>query len=184
MLSNINLNCNVLPVNHNTNKLDDKDTNKIFLLRNPYDSIASAVELEISDLEKQKMYAVNLSQQINQIKELTLWYIDSYKIFIEKSKANKDVLAFTFEFLTQHTEKFINKVINTFDLKSKNFIFNEYDYLGDVKKQSLPGRDRSPREKSENRILIDNVIKDMEEMKPLYEMYLGYKKEIEETEND
>jgi hypothetical protein len=184
VLSSINLNCSVLPTNHSINKLRDKDTNRIFLLRNPYHAVASAVELEISNLKKQKMYAIERRQQENQIKESAANYIESYRLFVEEAKNNKDVVSFTFEFLTQQTEGFIEKVIKAFDIKSKDYVFNKDYSLDNIKNQSLPGRDRAPREKSETRILIDEVVSNMDQIKPVYNIYLSYKEEIERNQND
>lgn len=166
------------------------DTNNISILRNPYDSIASSVELELNKSLTTPNDKEN-SRFMNEIKYNTskVLYpmfdknIEDYKQFIKalKDQKQENVFISTFEFLTKTPENFLNKISKKFNIKIKNKDLNKIEEnVINKMKQDIYLIKRIPKETTSLRELINSNIESYQPMQEIYNQYLEYKTKIEE----
>jgi hypothetical protein len=177
------LDCNLIHTDHNPEELDTED-NQIHILRNPYDCIASALERHLGLSEDKFLVADHISiDDTDKLKEYLDVYCAKYYWFMEKMFKSKNILNFTFEFLTENPLKFIDVVSNTFSIDKKEFETNEISktIFEELAKSKLANR--TPREKSQERIQIDEFVKKSIDVELLYENYYMNRNILQSTEN-
>jgi hypothetical protein len=173
-------------VQHHDYKSFNKNIFDVSVIRNPYESIASSIELELNktlnsyDYKESARFANEIKYNSkNVLNKMFDRNIDDYKDFlnqINKEEANHALIC-TFEFLTQTPEKFLNKFSEKFNVKLKNFDTNLIqDTIINKMKSDKFGKTRAPKETTSLRDFINNNIREYEPMKDLF---LEYKKQIE-----
>jgi hypothetical protein len=151
----------------------------VFILRDPYDSIASAVEIiihNLSDKEFEYYQAHKESRQNHKIIE----NIKNYELMLNALKEFPLVKVVTFEFLTNQPEEFLNSIAKRFNLEFLQERRPPYELLNRMKNANMP---RAPRGKTAERKEIDRMVRNNEHMPQLYEKYLKLKEIIQLTEN-
>lgn len=171
------------PLKHNYQLLNAGDNN-IFILRNPYDCILSAMELPfLNDKSKERKVDLNhplTDQEVNTHITQYLNYLDNYN--------NEKVYAVTFEFLTKNPKKFVKNVALKFDIKidlyKVNFITEEsvIKTLIDKNSNRAPVRDDNPRKKIDLRNQIKEDLFKNKKMEDLFPIYLEHKNKLQSTE--
>ena len=159
--------------------------NNIFILRNPYDCILSAIELPFLGnkyLSRQfNIHDNKTDQEINRHIEQYLNYLKNYK--------NKKVYAVTFEFLTNNPKQFVENVTSRFNRKiDKNkldLISGEFVIKRLIEKNPhrAPFRNDNPRQKIFLREEIKTYLNQDKRMKDLYPIYLQHKNILQSTKN-
>jgi hypothetical protein len=166
------LKVDTIGVNHDPYGFKENYLN-LFLLRNPYDSIASGIEVYMLDK--------NITKELEIIKLLS-GNIQDYLTFIEESK--KDYIsAYTFEFLTKDTGNFLKSVADRMQLQYKDTYTGKVDskQLLDTMNVFTP-QSRIPREKSKLRYKIDDLVSGSDDVKEAYSKYVEYRDILQSTE--
>jgi len=178
-----NIGCSA-SVKHNYQLLNSGEDN-IFILRNPYDCILSAMELPFLN-DKSREGKVDLShpqtsEEIDRHIKQYLNYLDNYN--------NEKVYALTFEFLTNTPKNFVKNVVSKFDVK---FDKNNFDFISKesvmktlIKKNPnrAPFRNDNPRKKINLRSEIKEYLNEDKRMKDLLAIYIEHKNILQSTEN-
>jgi hypothetical protein len=166
-------------------QLLNSEKNNIFILRNPYDSILSTIELLFLNNKKLIQESGTHNKQIDQVIDSQiaryLNYLTNY--------SNENVYAVSFEFLTSNPKKFVENVTLKFN---KKFDKNKFDLLSqesvmktliENSPERAPFRNDNPRKKldirEETKIYL---IKDTK-IQNLYPTYLHHKDILQSTEN-
>jgi len=163
-------------VNHNPD-LFDKNGINIFILRNPYDCVASGVEVGFYDMNKdQKKYAEkDIDFFIN---ESIAAQVDTYNLFLKSAQGKEYITPVGFRLLTEQPDIFLDKVSKKFDLPFKDNRVSAEDVK--VKMKSVPNIGiRLPRESTSFRAQINKAIKEYPPIKICYNKYVEYKKSID-----
>jgi hypothetical protein len=171
-------------VKHNYQLLTSGGDN-IFILRNPYHCILSAMELPFLN-DKSRERKVNLShpqtsEEIDRHIKQYLNYLDNYN--------NEKVYALTFEFLTSNPKKFVQNVVSKFETKvyksDFDFITEESVIKTLIKKNAnrAPFRDDNPRKKINLRGEIKEYLNEDKRMEDLFSIYLQHKNILQSTKN-
>jgi hypothetical protein len=167
-------NCKHVNSHHDYNFFDTKMFN-IALLRNPYDSIASSIELEIKKIDENQV-KYNLKKVLSTLIDNN---IKDYEQFLNKLNEEKNsyVMSYSFDSLIKNPEDFLIKFSNRFNVDLKNFNKEliSKNILEKMKKDEIQ-RVRVPRETSEIRSIINKAVLDSESMKDLF---AKYKKQLE-----
>jgi hypothetical protein len=174
-----NIYCDLLHTDHKYT--GDNSINQIFILRNPYDCIASGIErLTMGSKDK---YA---GDQFN-VYDLNLFnfhlkdQIQNYKNFILNVQDKEKIFCITFEFLTQNTYACTIKIANYFNFKNIDNKSMSNDAKSDLINSGL--KSRLPRKKSNTRIYIDNILNHDEDLKELFALYSIMFNRLQSTEN-
>ena len=171
------------PVKHNYQLLN-AGGNNIFILRNPYDCILSAMELPfLNDRGKLRNFNIEnplTDQELNRHIKQYLDYLDNYN--------NEKVYAATFEFLTNNPKKFVKNVALKFEIKidanKLNFITEESVIKTLIEKNPnrAPLRNENPRKKIDLRNQIKTRLFEDKRMQDLFPIYLEHKNILQSTE--
>jgi hypothetical protein len=167
-------NCQHVNSYHDYNFFDTKMFN-IALLRNPYDSIASSMELEIKKINQNEV-KYNLKKILDGLIENNVGDYKQFLNILNKEK-NKDVMTYTFDSLIENPENFLIKFSNRFNVDLKNFNKEliSKNILEKMKKDEIQ-KTRAPRETSKIRCVINEAVLNNEAMKDLF---VKYKQQIE-----
>lgn len=167
-------NCQHVNSYHDYNFFDTKMFN-IALLRNPYDSIASSMELEIKKINQNEV-KYNLKKILDGLIENNVGDYKQFLNILNKEK-NKDVMTYTFDSLIENPENFLIKFSNRFNVDLKNFNKEliSKNILEKMKKDEIQ-KTRAPRETSKIRCVINEAVLSNEAMKDLF---VKYKQQIE-----
>jgi hypothetical protein len=163
----------------------NKNIFDVSIIRDPYESIASCIELDLSKNSSSLNYLEN-ARFMNQIKfdRSVLDYmfercIEDYRYFLNQlnKEESSHALLCTFEFLTKTPENFLNNFSNKFNAKLKDFDSNLIqEIIINKMKNDKFAEKRIPKKMNPLRSLINNRIREYEPMK---ELFLEYKKQIE-----
>jgi hypothetical protein len=171
-----NLHFKIRWVEHNP-ELFDKDGLNILLLRNPYQTIASGLEVMFDDLEddQKKYYIKNLQSSFDQSIKLQL---DNYNIFLDKAKQHEYITTVGFKLLTEQPDLFLDKISKHFDIPFKENRMSAEDVKKEMQFVKKIG-DRLPREASEIRKEINIAVNNYEPIKNVYDKYIDFKLSID-----
>jgi hypothetical protein len=154
---------------HEYDFFDNKMYN-VALLRNPYDSVASGIELGIKYIDKNQV-KYNLKKILD-----TMIYqkIKDYEWFLNtlNKEDNSYIMSYTFDSLIKNPENFLIKFKDMFNVNLKDFDTNSLskNTLEEMKKNEFE-KIRVPRETSEMRSIINKAVLDSEPMKDLFAEY-------------
>lgn len=158
------------------------DALQVVILRNPYDAIASGAERYMNTsnhkglLEEEKL---NISD-IEGIKyQISRGEEERYFEFFKDIENFKNIKIFSFELITENSKKFIDEVGKFF---KHTPLHNEKEENNIFKKLAESGyANRIPREKSDSRIVIDNLILEMypKETWRCWEIYSNLKAKLD-----
>jgi hypothetical protein len=161
---------------HDYNFFDNKMYN-VALLRNPYDSVASGIELGIKYIDKNQV-KYNLKEVLN-----TMIYkkIKDYEFFLDtlNKEDNSYIMSYTFDSLIKNPEEFLIKFSNKFNINLKYFNKEllSKNILEEMKKNEFQ-KIRVPRETSEIRKIINEAVYNHESMKDLF---IKYQQQLEKN---
>jgi hypothetical protein len=163
-------------VQHNEN-LFDKDGLNLYILRNPYQTVSSGIEIHFNSLSKniQDLILKNADYNINQ------WidgYVRIYDKFLDNAKNFEYITTVDFEFLTKEPYQFLNDISKKFDIPFKK---NKLSVEGvKYKMKNEAGLEhRLPREHSEFRNRINQAVNNNLKLKNSYNKYIEYKNLID-----
>jgi hypothetical protein len=162
----------------------EKAGNKVFILRNPYDCIASAAERHLDTVNDKYMSEVTCSiDDTDSLDKYIEIYCNKYHWFLQKYKDAEDLLLCSFEFVTLNPVGFAEKVANHFNIeldRSKLDDTVEDVIFDELKKANLPNR--APREKNESRKIIEHMIQHNAQVADLHKQYIEIIKILQSTE--
>jgi hypothetical protein len=167
-----NLFCNLRWVNHTIELFDNNGIN-LFILRNPYDVVASGVELNFNALtiDEQKQFLKNFDYRI---KDSIIAQKKQYDRFLNYSRYFDHVTPVDFELLTKSPEEFLNIISKKFDIPIKENICTSKDLLPQFS-NNPEFKNRLPREMSELRKKINLAVNSYTSLKNSYEDYSEYR---------
>jgi hypothetical protein len=178
LISN-NLEANIRWVSHNLEKVDKNGINIVFI-RNPYDNIASALEITLFEIsEEQKEFFINSPARINRRIADTL---EEYKKYINYSRHFDYITPITFELLTEDPDKFLKYISEKFEIPYKETRLSAEEVKTKINKMGAPNN-RIPREKSDFRKVIDEYVSNNQLVANVYKEYVEYKDIVQSTEN-
>jgi hypothetical protein len=154
----------------------------VFILRDPYDAIASAIQINIHDLSDKELEYFN-NHKIYRIKENLIRNIRDYEFMLLALEEFPLVKAVTFEFLTTQPEEFLSSMCRHFNVEFSKKRLSEKDLIREMSDHEKENS-RVPREKTEERKLIDKMVREYDAMPLLYAKYLKLKEIIQSTENN
>lgn len=172
--------CKYVNSYHDYNFFDKKMFN-IALLRNPYDSIPSGIELEVK--------TINQNELKYNFKKVMSTFIDNkikdYEKFLNtlNEEENSYVMSYSFDDLIKNPEDFLIKFSNRFnvDLKYFNKELLSKNILEKMKKDEAQII-RAPREISETRKMINETVLGHE---PIKNLFIKYQQQLEKiSENN
>jgi hypothetical protein len=148
----------------------DNKMHNVALLRNPYDSIASSVELSLESIDKNQI-KYNLKNALETRIEKSIkdyeWFLNT----LNKEK-NSYIMIYSFDSLTKDPEEFLIKFSNRFNLNLKKF---NKELLSKTILQKMKNLEiesvRTPRDISKMRSIINKAVLDSEPMKDLFAKY-------------
>lgn len=173
-----NLKANLRWVYHDLDKAEKNGINLVFI-RNPYDNIASAAEIQFDGYtETEKEVFIDRFEVIdNKIESILL----DYKKYTEHSKKFDYITPVTFELLTEHPDKFLEYLSKKFDIQ-----YRELRVGGEEVKATITAgykhNNRVPREKTKLRKQIDARVLQNKSIAREYTRYLEYKSILQSTE--
>lgn len=163
-------------VDHDPN-LFDKNGINICIIRNPYATIASGVEVNFNSLnENQKeTFLKHLDISIN---HSILGHLNTYNLFLDSVQKLEYVTPVGFNLLTQEPDLFLDRVAKKFDLTFKENRASAEDTR--KKMRSIENlKDRLPREYSPLRKEIDIAVNNCDAIQAAYKRYIDIKSIID-----
>lgn len=158
--------------------------NVMLLLRNPYDTISSGAERWI-DTSGHKEFKDSKDlvsiDDIDGIKRVIGWEEKRYLDFFEGIQESESLKIFSFNLLTENSNLFLDKLKKDFNIQSEDAIYWTESEV--IEFMSAHGRtNRSPRAKTNARLLIDSLIVDMypKETWKCWKIYLDIKSKLKE----
>jgi hypothetical protein len=161
----------------------DESAKQIAILRNPYDAIASGAERWINtsghrDFDNKKAELLDIKDT-----QAVVLTIDShsreYINFFKDIEAIDNIKLFSFEFVTQNHNQFIKEVAEYFGISPivEEVLIKDIFYQIDLKNN----RNRRPRETTEARKIIDDLIKKSyaQDNWEAWEIYSGLKSNLD-----
>jgi len=165
---------------HDLNGFQQDDIN-ICIIRNPYDVLASGIEVgftsipdEIRDFHNNDEDAM-LSDQV-------VWHLYHYHKFLKLAQTEEYITPVSFQFLTEEPEKFLSFISNKFDVDFKESRMSAEEVKNKIKEE-VEHMTRAPREKTDFRKKIDEIVKNHDPVKHAYEKYLLLTDILQSTEN-
>jgi hypothetical protein len=174
-----NLKVNIRWVRHNIDEADKNGINIIFI-RNPYDNIASNLELQFATYGQQEQQdflrdPIVINNKIEAI-------VKSYENYIEHSKKFDYITPITFDLLTKKPDKFLEYMSKKFDIPYLETRLSAENAKKSI--STLEGlQNRIPRDKSDMRKLIDSHVSSNAMVLEAYKKYVEYINIIQSTEN-
>jgi hypothetical protein len=158
-----------------------KDDVNVCVIRDPYDSLASAIEVGFFDVTDyiKDFYNNDIDLMIN---DQLMWHLSNYMRFLNLSEKFIYITPVTFDFLTNRPDAFLKYISNKFeiDFLEKSVSAEETKTL--IKSDSRHST-RAPREKTDLRKKIDDIVRDYEPVKYAYQEYIRLVDTIQSTEN-
>lgn len=182
-LLNKTLNCEIGRISHESRDLNE-DENLAFLLRNPYDCISSAIErgLDTVNTDSLEDQIINIDNIDDLVNEMNL-YTNEYYNFLKKAKNKKILFSSTFEFLTLNPIGFVKKASKFFDIEIDHSHLNStlsLEIFDGIRKSKLANR--APRDKTESRNKIDDLVRNNVKIDLFYKEYIEYRDILQSTE--
>lgn len=175
-----NLDLELKWINHNILGFE-KYANNLFILRNPYDVIASGIEIRFEDGSED--YESGFMDDIDfRIKDKMILHVANYQRFINMAQHYDYITTVSFEFLTKQPDKFLNFVSDKFDIPFAEKRHTAEDVIWQIANNKEIAT-RVPREKTELRKKIDLAVHNYEPLKHTYEEYILFRDTIQSTEN-
>jgi hypothetical protein len=171
-----NLLFNLRWVNHTIDLFDPRGIN-LFILRNPYDCVASGVQLNFKNLplDEQEIFLRDFEYRV---KDSIISQQKEYDRFLNYSQCFDYVTPVDFELLTKSPEEFLNIISKKFDIPIKENRTTSKDLL--LRLSNNPEfKNRFPREISELRKKINLVVNGYGAIEHSYKEYLEYKNKID-----
>lgn len=167
-----NLNFKLRWPNHDAN-LFDKDGLNLCILRNPYQTVASGIEIELVSMKKQHQDIAlnNIDFFINKNMDD---HIDRYNKFLYNSQNFDYVNSVDFEFLIKEPDQFLKNVSKKFDIHFRKDRLSVKE-VKDMMKNDVGLASRLPREVSELRKKIDEAVNKSVKLNACYNKYIEYK---------
>ena len=158
-----------------------KDDINICVIRDPYHSLASGIEVGFSEVpESIKEFYMNDIDLM--IKDQLPMHLSNYYRFMNRAKDFEYIHPVTFEFLTGEPEKFLADISSKFRIEFSNKRISAEETKSLIKSDSRHST-RAPREKTEFREKLDRIVKNYEPLKHAHQEYLLFKYTIQSTEN-
>lgn len=157
-----------------------KDDINICIIRNPYDSLASGIEVGFGEVPEdiRKFYNDDVDLML---KDQLPMHLSNYYRFMNRAQSFDYITPVSFQFLTETPDKFLGYISKKFEIDFKDTVSAE-----EVKQQIINEKNHStrvPREKTEFRKKIDELVKNYEPIKHAHKEYLLFKDTIQSTEN-
>jgi hypothetical protein len=159
-------------------------TDVVLLLRNPYDAIASGAERWIDTSGHQDFKGskdlVSIDN-INGIKKVIGWEEKRYLDFFEGVTESENLKIYSFDFLTENNNLFLDKLKKDFNIHSDNAIYSTESEI--IESMVSNGRtNRAPRAKTNARLVIDSLMIKMypKETWRCWKNYLEIKSKLKE----
>lgn len=169
-------------------KLDgfEKDSVNICIIRNPYECLASGLEAGFKDKDSRNQEELDWYARDPYNATLTVlpFTLKIYNEFLDACENLEYVTPISFEFLTQHPEKFLKYVSEKFniDFRADSERSSAEETKIQIASHETHGA-RVPRETTEMRKIMDPVVSEYPEVKDAYDRYLILKNTIQSTEN-
>ena len=159
-------------VDHDAN-LFDKDGLNLCILRNPYQAVASGIEIELVSMKKhhQDIALNHIDFFINKTMD---GHIDTYNKFLYNSQNFDYVNSVDFEFLIKEPDQFLKDVSKKFDIQFRKDRLS-VEEVKDMMKNGVGLASRLPREVSELRKQIDEAVNKSVKLNTCYNKYIEYK---------
>lgn len=161
---------------HDIEKFEESIPN-VFILRNPYDSIAHAIQTRAAELKE--TFDQNPEDFIN---DYIPTMVDDYVQFLNKAKESDFIKTVTFEFVTQKSDEFLHSLGKEFDIDVRPNRFTAEQIIQAMESDPYVA-DKTPREKSDARKIIDAALSKSDLVKTAFDQYSEYKDTIQSTEN-
>ena len=162
-------------VNHDPEKFD-KDFINLFILRDPYDAVASGIEINFYDLPI-KIQSYFLNNITFFIGDAIIEQLNLYNTFLNYAKKFNYIHTADFDIITTQPELFLDTISKKFDIPFKKNRVNHEDVKLEMLKDKFLAT-RLPREKSDLRKIIDKEVRRYYLVKHTHEMYLEHKKNL------
>jgi hypothetical protein len=177
-----NLNVDIKWSNHNLLGFE-KNQDNIFLLRDPYDVIASGIEIRFINTANEEDQNKFFDDVDFRIQDKIIRHHSEYNRFMNMAKWFSDeITTVTFDLLTKNPDKLLEFISKKFEVS-----FNESRHSAErVKKQIQDNKDistRVPREKSDFRKKIDLAVRDHAPLENTFKEYILFRDKIQSTEN-
>jgi hypothetical protein len=183
------LDVNVMQVLHNP-KLFNESFFNIFILRNPYDSICSAVEIDLlskSGIEILVSDYLQINKKINNlnlkniITDLAQEKINLYLSFLEEVKNKEYIKKITFEFLTNNYILLLEHISKEAGIEFKNNVFLKQISKNEIFKNMSENMifSRIPRNIIPLRKVVNDLLLDYGPIVDLKNDYIVYKNNID-----
>ena len=163
-------------VNHDPD-LFDKNGINLYILRNPFDAIASGIEVNFRDFseDEQDDYMKNLDFYL---KDSVKYQLNTYNKFLNNAKINDYITPIGFRMLTERPDLLLDRLSKKFDLPFKENRVGPEDVK--LKMNSVKNlKDRLPRDTSYLRKKIDLAVNAHDPVKDCYNNYIEYKSSID-----
>jgi hypothetical protein len=161
---------------HDIEKFEEGIPN-IFILRSPYDAFAHALQTRAGEIEE--TYLENEEAFVN---DQIPYMVKDYIKFLDKAQNSDYIKTVTFEFVTQHSDEFLQSIGKEFNIDVRPNRFSAKEII-EVMESDPMVADKTPREKSEIRKNIDSILAKNELVKTAFDKYEEYKSTIQSTEN-
>jgi hypothetical protein len=174
-----NLKVNIRWVYHDIDQADKDGINLVFV-RNPYDNVASGLEVmfeEVSE-EQKKEFISNPGRIINRVQST----LQSNQKYIDHAKKFDHITPVTFEFLTKTPDKFLKYISEKFDIEYLDENLSGQSVEQYISKMGVSAN-RMPREKSDFRKTIDYYVYRSPSVAKAYDEYIEYRDVLQLTEN-
>lgn len=161
---------------HDMSKFEYNGIN-LFILRNPYDTISSGIEINFEALSwrEQKVFIENFEYKIKDSIITQQW---DYDRFLHYAQSFDYVTTVDFNLLTERPQEFLDAISKKFDIPFKEKRLATEDTISSLKKDRIL-RSRIPREPSEIRKKINLAVNSHEPLKYSYQAYFDYLDQID-----
>jgi hypothetical protein len=166
-------------VDHDIDRADKNGIN-IFILRDPYKTVESGLELQFDTYTQDVKNLFHREPKFvdNKIRAITEMYIK----MMDHSKKFDYIYPVTFEFLTENSEKFLDYVSKKFEIPYLDTRVSAEEVIHKISlKKDL--YNRVPRDKSDLRKKIDYCVKHNDALVEPYKQYIEYRDILQSTEN-
>ena len=166
-----NMFANLRFAGHNVRAFDYHGIN-LYMLRNPYDTVASGIEINFEALnwKDRKLFIENFDYMIKDSIITQQW---DYDRFLHYAQSFDYVTTVDFELLTKSPQDFLNLISKKFDIPFKEKRLTTEDTLNSLRKDRIL-KQRLPREASDIRKRINLAVNTHEPLKYSYQAYSEY----------
>ena len=149
----------------------------LFILRNPYDTISSGIEINFEALSwgEQEVFIEKFEYKIKDSVITQQW---DYDRFLHYAQSFDYVTTVDFNLLTERPQEFLDAISKKFDIPFKEKRLATEDTISSLKKDRIL-RSRIPREPSEIRKKINLAVNSHEPLKYSYQAYSDYLDQID-----